>query len=410
MDIDKIREDFPMLRGLKMQGKPLIYFDNAATSLKPKKVLDAIYDYYASYCANSHRGDYDIAHRVDVEFEETRKVVANFINAKSENEIVFTSNTSMGLNMIAYGLMKELHEGDEILLSEAEHASNVLPWFHVAQEKNVSIKYIPLDSKGRLTLANLKKSLNEHTKIVALAHVSNVLGYILDASSFAKEIHKYGAYFVLDGAQSVPHMKVDVKEIDCDFLCFSGHKMLAPTGIGVLYGKYELLEKMDPLLSGGGMNTRFDMCGNVSLQVPPLKFEAGTPNIEGVIGLKAAIEYLNEIGMENIDKRERELKKYAIEGLKKLDNVILYNEDSESGIITFNIKDVFSQDAGSYFNAKGICVRTGLHCAKILTDFLNTDGTVRASLAFYNTKEEIDTFIETCRNGGNFLDAFFADE
>ena len=407
MDILKIRKDFPMLRGIKMQGKDLIYFDNAATSLKPQCVIDAISDYYSNYNANSHRGDYDIAHRVDVEVEETRKLVSEFINAE-HNEIVFVSNTSMGLNMVAYGLLNEINEGDEILISEAEHASNVLPWFKLSELKKAQIKYIPLDEKGRITLDNLKKSLTSKTKVVALAHVSNVLGHVLEAKECASLIHEVGAYFVLDGAQSVPHMKVDVKDIDCDFLCFSGHKMLGPTGIGILYGKYYLLCKLDPLLLGGGMNTTFDMCGNVGLQHPPLKFEAGTPNIEGIVGFKAAINYINSIGIEEIDKRERYLKRYAIDKLKELDNVILYNEDSPSSIISFNIKGVFSQDSGSYFNSKGICVRTGLHCAKILVDFLKTEGTVRASLAFYNTEEEIDTFVEACRNGGNFLDAFFA--
>lgn len=409
MDVDKIRQDFPMLRGIKMQGKPLIYFDNAATSLKPQCVLDAILDYYRNFNANSHRGDYDIAHHVDVLFEETREKIAGFINANA-NEIVFTANTSMGLNMVAYGLMPKIKEGDEILLSEAEHASNLLPWFKVAEEKKAIIRYIPLTKEGRLTVENLKKSLSPRTKIVSLAHVSNVLGYILDVKSFAKEIHKTQALFVVDGAQSVPHMKIDVQDLDCDFLCFSGHKMLAPTGIGVLYGKYDLLCDMEPLMSGGGMNTHFNMCGKVGLQNPPLRFEAGTPNIEGVVGFYAAIDYLNAIGMENIDKRERALKKYAIQKLQQCENVILYNKESESGIVTFNIKGVFSQDAGSYFNSKGICVRTGLHCAKILTDFLKTDGTVRASFAFYNTEAEIDTFVEACRNGGNFLDAFFDDK
>lgn len=408
MDIEKIRQDFPMLNGVKMQNKPLIYFDNAATSLTPQCVLDTIVEYYSKYKANSHRGDYDIAHRVDVEIENTRKLIGEFINAR-DDEIVFVSNTSMGLNMIAYGLLNEINEGDEILISEAEHASNVLPWFKIAHLKKAIIKYVPLDEKGRVTPSNLKKSLTNKTKIVSLAHVSNVLGYILAAKECARLAHEVGAYFVLDGAQSVPHMKVDVKDIDCDFLSFSGHKMLGPTGIGVMYGKYDLLCKLDPLMMGGGMNTSFDMCGNVGLQNPPLKFEAGTPHIEGILGLKSAIEYINKIGIEEIDKRERELKEYAIKKLKKLDNVILYNEDSPTSIITFNIKDVFSQDAGSYFNSKGICVRTGLHCAKILIDYLKTQGTVRASLAFYNTKEEIDVFVEACKNGGNFLDAFFDD-
>ncbi len=406
LDVKKIRKDFKMLNGLKMQGHDMIYFDNAATSLKPNCVIEAINEYYQEYCANAHRGDYDIAHKVDVKYEEARKITAEFINAK-ENEIVFTSGTSMGLNIVAYGLMPIINENDEIIITEAEHASNVLPWFKVAKEKKAIIKYIPLTSEGRVTAENLRKVITNKTKIVSIAQVTNVLGYVCDIKAMSKIAHEFNALLICDGAQSVPHMKIDVKDLDVDFLCFSGHKMLGPTGIGVLYGKYNLLEKMDPLMSGGGMNTRFDMCGEVGLQIPPLKFEAGTQNIEGAIGLAAAIKYLNEIGMENIEAQEKELKKYAIGKLKKLDNVILYNENSESGIITFNIKNVFAQDAGSYFNSKGICVRTGLHCAKILVSFLKTDATVRASLYFYNTKEEIDAFVEACKTGGDFLDAFF---
>lgn len=405
-DVKKVRKDFPMLNGIKMQDKPLIYFDNGATSLKPKCVIEKMNEYYFKYCANSHRGDYDIAHRVDVDYENGRKTVADFINADSK-EIVFTSGTSMGLNMVAYGLMEFVSEGDEILLTEAEHASNILPWFKIAKEKNAVIKYIPLTKEGRLTSENLKKTISNKTKIVSIAHITNVLGFVNDVKELCKIAHEYKAYFVCDGAQSVPHMKVDVKDLDVDFLCFSGHKMLGPTGIGVLYGKYDLLKKISPLMSGGGMNTHFDMCGDIGYQLPPIKFEAGTQNIAGVIGLASAIKYLNSIGMDNIEKYEQELKKYAIEKLKKLDNVVVYNEESESGIITFNIKDVFAQDAGSFFNSKGICVRTGLHCAKILVDFLKTDATVRASLYFYNTKEEIDVFVDACKNGGDFLDAFF---
>ncbi len=406
-DVNKIRKDFPMLNGIKMQNHNMIYFDNGATSLKPKCVVDAISSYYLSYCSNAHRGDYDIAHQVDVEYENARRTIAKFINAKP-NEIVFTSGTSMGLNMVSYGLMDIINEGDEILLTEAEHASNVLPWFKVAKDKKAIIKYIKLDEYGRITLDNFKKAISNKTKVVSIAHVTNVLGFVNDVKSLCKVAHENNILFVLDGAQSVPHMKIDVKDLDIDFLCFSGHKMLGPTGVGIMFGKYKLLDKMNPLMSGGGMNTHFEMCGSIGLQHPPLKFEAGTQNIAGVIGLAKAVEYLNNLGMDNIENYEKELKKYAISKLKELDNVILYNETSETGIITFNIKNVFAQDAGSYFNSKGICVRTGLHCAKMLNDFLKTDATVRASLYFYNTKEEIDVFVDACKNGGDFLDAFFA--
>ena len=405
-DVNKIRKDFPMLRGLSMQNKPLIYLDNAATSLRPQCVIDSIVDYYSNYSCNSHRGDYDLAHKVDQEIEQTRNVIAKFINCMP-NEVVFTSGTSMGMNIIANGLIKSIYEGDEILLSEAEHASNVLPWFHVAEVTGAIIKYIPLNDDGLLTVESLKNTITKRTKVVSLAHITNVLGYELDVKELAKVCHDFGALFVCDGAQSVPHIKIDVKDLDVDFLVFSGHKMCGPTGIGVLYGKFKLLDELDPYMSGGGMNTTFDMCGDVGLQIPPLKFEAGTQHISGIIGLKKAIEYLSDIGMENIEMYEKELKKYAISKLKELDNVVLYNEKSECGIITFNIKGVFAQDAGSYFNSKGIALRTGLHCAKILLDFLKTDSTVRASFYFYNTKEEIDAFVEACKHGGDFLDAFF---
>lgn len=406
IDVEKIRKDFPML-SQKMQGKNLIYFDNGATSLKPQVVIDAIVDYYTNYSCNAHRGDYDLAHKVDEEYDKVREKVAHFINCKS-NEVVFTSGTSMSLNMIAHGYgVQNLKEDDEILITEAEHASNILPWFKVSEVTKCKVKYIELDNEGRLTIDNLKKALNPHVKIVSLAHVSNVLGYDFDVKAFSEEIHKIGAIFVLDGAQSVPHMKIDVQDLDVDFLAFSGHKMCGPTGVGVLYGKYELLKNMDPLMTGGGMNTKFDMCGNIGYQYPPLKFEAGTQNIAGVIGLGKAIEYLEKIGMDNIEQREKELKEYAISKLKNIDSIILYNADSTSGIITFNVKNVFAQDAATLFNSYGIAVRSGQHCAKILLNKLGTDATVRASLYFYNTFEEIDEFVEACKKGGDFLDAYF---
>ena len=407
VDFNELRKDFPMLNGKIMQKHPLVYFDNAATSLKPYQVINAEMDYYCNYCANEHRGDYDIAHRVDVEYENVRNKVAKFINCESR-EVVFTSGASMSLNMVAHGYaLQNLTADDEILITDAEHASNVLPWFKVAETIHCKIGYIDLDKEGRVTIENLKKALNPHVKIVALAQVTNVLGYSIDIKEFAKIIHQNGAIFVVDGAQSVPHMKVDVKDADIDFLAFSGHKMCGPTGIGVLYGKYDLLDKMDPLMTGGGMNTRFDTCGYIGYQYPPLKFEAGTQNIAGVIGLGAAIDYLEKIGMDNIEKREKELKEYAISKLSKLDNIIVYNATSESGIIAFNVKDVFAQDTATLLNSYGVAVRSGNHCAKILNEFLKTDATVRASLYFYNTFEEIDAFVEACKKGGDFLDAYF---
>lgn len=405
IDYQKCLKDFPILNKT-MQNHRLVYLDNAATTFKPIVVLDSIKDYYENYCANTHRGDYDIAHTADVKYDEARQIVADFIGA-DKNEVVFTAGASMSLNMIAYGYAKFLHEGDEILITEAEHASNVLPWFTIAKEKGCIIHYIPLTKEGRLTIENVKKSITDKVKVIAVAQVTNVLGFTVDIKSIAKIAHEYGAILVCDGAQSIPHFKVDVKDLDCDFLAFSGHKMCGPTGIGVMYGKFNILKEMDPLMSGGGMNARFNMCGEVSLLLPPAKFEAGTQNIEGAIGLASAIKYLESIGMDNIENHEKELRKYAISKLKQLDNVILYNENAESGIITFNIKDVFAQDAATYFNSKGICVRSGQHCAKILIDFLGTVATVRASIYFYNTFEDIDALVEACKKAGDFLDAYF---
>lgn len=406
-DAKKIREDFPIYKNTSlMDGHPLAYLDNAATTFKPYKVIDAIRYYYENETSNAHRGDYRLSANVDYKYELARKKVAKFINAK-DIEVCFTSGTSMSLNMIAYGLADLLNEGDEILLTEAEHASNVLPWFNIAKRHNFVIKYVPLTKDGRLTVENFKKSITKKTKVVSLAHVTNVLGYTIDVKTLAKIAHEHGAYFVCDGAQSVPHIKTDVKDLDIDFLAFSGHKMLGPTGIGVLYGKYELLTKINPLLSGGGMTSRFDTCGDITYSMVPYKFEAGTQNIAGAIGLGEACEYLQEIGLDKIYQHEMNLRNYAISKLDKLDNVILYNKDADHGIITFNIKNINSQDIATYMSSRGVCVRSGQHCAKILLDFLQTESTLRCSFYLYNTYEDVDQLVECCKNGGDFLDAFF---
>ena len=407
-DVKKIRKDFPMLNKKTQQGHDLIYLDNAATSFKPQCVIDACNEYYFNENANSHRGDYDLAFKVDKKVDEVREKVAKFINSKKE-EVVFTSGTSMSLNMIAFGYgFKFLKEGDEILLTEAEHASNVLPWFKVSELTKAKIRYIPLTSEGKLTIENFKKVMNEHVKVVSIALITNVLGFITPVKEICKIAHEYGAVVICDGAQSVPHMPTDVEDLDCDFLSFSGHKMVGPTGIGILYGKFDILKTMDPLMSGGGDNARFDMCGNVAFLAPPAKFEAGTMNLEGIYGLGAAIDYLNNLGMENIFNYEKELRDYAISKLKTLDNLIIYNENADSGIITINVKGVFPQDEASYLNSKGICVRSGEHCAKLLKDLLHTVGTVRISLYFYNTFEEVDALYEALKKGGDFLDAYFS--
>lgn len=405
INVSKIRNDFPMLKN-KMHGKPLIYLDNAATTFKPKCVIDAVVNYYENLGANAHRGDYDLSHDVDVAYESVRNKVGKLINCDAK-EVVFTSGASGAINTVAYGLEEFINEGDEILLSEAEHASNVLPWFNIAHRKGAVIKYIPLTSEGRITIENVKSTITSRTKLISLAHVTNVLGYTLDVKEITKVAHESNIFVVIDGAQSVPHMVIDVKDLDCDFLCFSAHKMCGPTGVGVLYGKYELLEKMQPIMLGGGMNSRFYTCGDYTLHHAPSKFEAGTPHIEGVIGFGAAIDYLESIGMENIHQYELELKKYAINKMKEIPGVKIYNESNESGVITFNYKDVFAQDIATHFNTYGIAVRAGQHCAKILTDFLKAPATVRASVSFYNTYEEIDFFIEVLKKGDEYLNAYF---
>ena len=388
-------------------GKDIIYFDNAATTLKPYSVIEASDKYYLEENANAHRGDYDLAFRVDTMVDKTRENIAKFFNA-NKREIVFTSGCSMSMNLVAFGYgFKYLKEGDEILLTEAEHASNVLPWFKVSELTKAVIKYIPLNDEGRLTPENLKKVISHKTKIISVAQITNVLGFKVDIKSLAKIAHEYGAILICDAAQSAPHIKIDVKDLDVDFMTLSAHKMCGPTGIGALYGKFDLLKKMDPLMTGGGGNARFDLCGNVSFLEPPAKFEAGTMNLAGIYGFNEAINYLNNIGMDNIEKYEKELHDYAINKLKKIDNLIIYNEHADSGIITLNVKDVFAQDEASYLNSKGICVRSGEHCAKLLIDRLKSPATVRVSFYFYNTKDEIDALVEALKNGGNFLDAYF---
>lgn len=408
IDVKKIRNDFPMYRnGVEMQGKPLVWLDNASTTFKPDCVINAITDYYSKETSNSHRGDYDLCYNMDQKVLACRKTVATFIGSETE-EVVFTSGTTMSINLVAFGYgAKYLKKGDEILLTEAEHASNVLPWFKVAEMTGATVKMIPLNKEGRLTPENLRKTITKNTKIVAIAHVTNVLGYIAPVKELADIAHEFGALLVLDGAQSVPHIKINVKELGCDFLSFSGHKMCGPTGIGVLYGRYDLLDSMDPFMTGGGMNVRFDLCGDVALLHAPMRFEAGTLNLAGIVGLKAAIDYINSIGIENIEEYEESLKRYAIEKLKETGKVTIYNENSATGIVTFNINGIFAQDAATFLNSKGIACRSGQHCAKMLNDFLKTVATVRASFYFYTTKEDVDALVEAVKHGEEFLDAYF---
>ena len=386
----KVKDDFKML------NKSLVYFDNAATSFKPNCVIESIVDYYTNYTANAHRGDYDISYEVDTKYEEVREKVKDFINAKRKEEIVFTSGATESLNMIAKGFFsKYLEDGDEVLLTKAEHASNVLPWFSI--EKDIKIKYIELVD-GLVTIEKVKEMITENTKVISLAHITNVLGDERPIKEITKYAHQNGIYVVLDAAQSIPHIKVDVQDLDVDFLAFSGHKMCGPTGIGVLYSKYELLKELEPLKVGGGMNNDFESDKTYRYKEIPYRLEAGTPNIEGVIGLGTAIDYINNLGIENINKYVTELRNYAIDKLSKLDNIEIYNKDISSSTIVFNVKKVHSQDTATYLNKHGICVRAGNHCAKILKDEIGVTNTCRISLYFYNTKEEIDYLVKVLDN------------
>ena len=406
LEVAKIRKDFPMLNGTKMHDQPLIYFDNGATTLKPQCVIDAVCNYLTNYSGNAHRGDYDLSHDVDVQFERTRELVSKFINCDSK-EVVYTYGSTDGLNLVAFGYgLTHLNEGDEILITLAEHASNTLPWFEVSKQTGSVVKYIDLDEDGRLTVENVIKAISDKTKIISIAQITNVLGFDSPIKEICKIAHEKGIIVCVDGAQSVPHQRVDVKDLDLDFMVFSGHKMCGPTGIGILYGKYDLLQDTTPTRFGGGSNSRYKSCGLVKSKNAPTKFEAGTPNIEGVIGLGAAIEYLMSIGMDNIHEYELQLHQYAVKKLLELDNIEVYNPNGQ-GAITFNIKGVFSQDGASLFNTYGIAIRSGQHCAKILDEFLKVSQTLRASFYFYNTFEEIDKFIEVCKKGDDFLDAFF---
>ena len=383
------REDFPMLK------QDIIYLDNGATSLKPQIVIDKITEYYEKYSANAHRGDYDISYKVDVEYENARDLVVSFINAKCKEEVVFTSGTTDSLNMIASGFFANLVEpGDEILITTSEHASNVLPWFRLANDYNCVVNFVPLDDNLHVTVDNVKKSITSRTKIIALAQVTNVIGDVRPIKEISKLAHENNILVVLDGAQSVPHMGVDVQDLDVDFLAFSGHKMLGPTGIGILYGKKELLENLEPINLGGGMNESFDSPKEIYLKELPNRLEAGTPNIAGAIGLGAAIKYLMNIGIDNIHERELHLREYLIEKLVKLPFVDLLNLEADSGIVTFNIDGIFSQDVAYYLNKYNICVRAGNHCAKLVKNATGVTNSLRISLYFYNTESEIDELVE----------------
>lgn len=386
------REDFPML------NQDIIYLDNGATTFKPQCVIDKMNEYYEKYSANAHRGDYSISYKVDVEYENARKTVAKFIGADTD-EIVFTSGDTASLNYIATGFFDNLLEpGDEIIITNAEHASNVLPWFRLANKHGLKINYIPLDSNLHVTLEILKTVVTPKTKVIAIAEITNVVGDVRPIKEITDFAHENNIFVVVDGAQSVPHKSVNVKETGIDFLAFSGHKMCGPTGIGVLYAKRELLTNIEPLILGGGMNESFDNENEIYLKEIPHRLEAGTPNIAGAIGLGEAVKYLSNIGMDKIAIYEQKLKEYLTNKLKQIPYINIVNEEADSGIVAFNVEGIFSQDVAYYLNKYNICVRAGNHCAKILKKSIGVKNTVRVSLYFYNTYEELDALVELLSN------------
>ena len=413
MEINETRKDFPILKRT-MSDKPLVYLDNSATTLKPQPVIDAVMHYYTYLGANSHRGDYEMSAQVDEAFENGRKVAQSFLNAAHTEEIIFTSGSTAGLNMVALMLAhQKLQPGDVILSDESEHASSVLPWLQVAQEKQLKVEYIPLDDEGKITWENFQKAMHENVKVVSIAQVSNVLGFQAPVDQICAYCRDHGIYTLIDGAQSAPHLDIDVQAMQCDFFVLSAHKLCGPTGIGVLYGRKELLDDLDPVFFGGESNARFDKEGNLISKNLPYKFESGTQPIEGVIGMAAAMTYLQYIGKSKIHEHEVTLKRYFLEKIQDLPSIHVYNANSESGICTFNVFDhntlIPAQDVASYLSTQGIAVRSGQHCAKLLVDVLKTAGTCRASFYFYNTKEDVDVLIEALKQANlqNCVDIFF---
>ncbi len=387
------REEFPILK------TGVIYFDSAATALKPQSMVDAVNDYYLNYSANVHRGDYNMSLKVDSKYEGTRELVKEFINAEDKKNIVFTYGATDSINKAVFGFfINELKKEDEVLITVAEHASNVLPWFELQDQIGIKVKYIPLDNDYKVTLDNVKKSITPKTRVISLASITNVIGDKRPIKEIIELAHKNNIIVLVDAAQSIAHEKIDVKALDVDFLVFSAHKMGGPTGIGVLYVNSKYLDKINPTTFGGDMNASFEMDGTRVYDDMPKKMEAGTANIAGVIGLGATINFINKIDIDKVNAYEKELREYLVKELKKINNIKIYNENSESAIVTFNYGDIFAQDLAIYLNKYNICVRAGNHCAKILKNAINVKNTCRISLSFYNTKEEIDKLILALKN------------
>ena len=392
---NKYRDDFPLL---KEEGKNgLVYLDNGATTQKPQRVLDKFMEYYVKENANPHRGLYDLSVKATKSYEEAREEVHKFINSRSEKEIIFTRNTTESINMLAMTYGKQvIQEGDEIVVSILEHHSNLVPWQILAKEKNAVLKFLYLDKDYHIPKEEIENKITDKTKIVAITHVSNALGIKTPVSEIVEKAHKVGAVVVLDAAQSIPHMKIDVQAMDVDFLAFSGHKMLAPMGIGVLYGKEKLLERMPPFLTGGEM---IEYVGeqDTTFAPLPLRFEAGTPNVGGAVGLMEAIRYINSIGYEEIERIDKELIEYAYEKMKENPHIVIYGNplENQTGIISFNVMDVHPHDTASILDGDKVAVRAGHHCAQPLMKHLRVPATCRASFYIYNTKEDIDALVES---------------
>jgi cysteine desulfurase/selenocysteine lyase len=402
-NVEKIREDFPIL-GRTVYNKPLIYLDNAATTQKPKSVIDAISDAYCNVNANVHRGVHFLSQQATEMLESARETVRSFISAESTEEIIFTRGTTESLNLLASSFSERfLQKDDEIIISAAEHHSNIVPWQMQAEKRGFTIKVAPVKDNGELDLEALKELVSERTRLISITHVSNVLGSVMPVKQIAEFAHKNGAYIAVDGAQSAPHIKVDVKELDVDFFAFSGHKVYGPTGIGVLYGKRELLEQLPPYQGGGEMIKKVTF-ERTTYNELPYKFEAGTPDYVGSIALAKAIDYVQNLGMENIAAYEDELCTYAVEKLRAIDGIRFIGEPQQrSGVVSFLVGNTHPSDIGTLLDKLGVAVRTGHHCAEPLMDRFEIPGTVRASFALYNTKAEIDAFISALERVSKML-------
>lgn len=404
-NVEELRKDFPILSKI-VHGKPLVYLDNAATTHKPSSVLDAMRNYHHMHNGNPHRGAHYLSVMATDAYENAREKIRKFINAKTAEEIIFTRNATESLNLVAYSYgMNFINQGDEIVLCISEHHSNIVPWQQVAKTKGATLKFMYLNSDFRLSMDEVKEKITDKTKFVGIAQMSNVLGVIYPVKEIAEYAHSKGAVVLIDGAQSVPHIKVDIRDIDADFFVFSGHKMLAPMGIGVLYGKKELLEKMPPFLMGGDM-IEYVQEQETSYAELPFKFEAGTQNVEGAVGLSAAIDYLEEIGLDNIHEYELELTAYALEKMSEIPYIKIYGPkdiENRSGAISFSIEGCHPHDVASIVDTYGVAIRAGHHCAQPLMKFLGAPATLRVSFYFYNTKEEVDVFIDSIKNARRWL-------